>query len=79
MAAPKTVSDTTKAKLAYCDTCSPKVAIGWGAFPANAPLKHAVNGQVHDGKTMDMASNEPMNLGETPGDFLVRMGKKYLK
>lgn len=70
---------TLKSQLAYCDQCNPKVAIGWGAFPATMPVKHSVGGQIHNGKLMDMDSSEPMNSGETTSDFLVRMAKKYLK
>lgn len=71
---------TVKCQLAYCDQCSPKVAIGWGAFPAAIVPKHVVaGGQPHNGKFMDMDSNEPMNPGETASDFLARMTKKYLK
>ncbi len=70
---------TVKSQLAYCDQCSPKVAIGWGTFPPTVAPKHLVNGQIHNGKLMDMDSNGPMNPGETPVDFLARMAKKYLK
>lgn len=69
----------TKTKLAYCDQCNPKVALGWGALRETMPVKHFVNGQLHDGKLLDMDSNEPMNPGETTADFLARMAKKYLK
>lgn len=69
----------TKTKLAYCDQCNPKVAIGWGALREATPVKHLVGGKIHDGKLLDMDSNETMNPVETTDEFLARMAKKYLK
>lgn len=65
------------ASIAYCDSCSPRLFMGFGGFhkaPAHVDVK---TGVLHTATLKEVGVNEPMEAGESLEVFGDRMMKKY--